>query len=329
MFQKNIASLKFFILLFFITLTKPEIKILTDKECSNLFIVEKNITHNGTLTSISKVSDGLNNFIIKQIGGDTPLNQLDLINDIVASSIANENHIPVNQVSLIPYNIGNHLKIYPEKAATLHNYISDDNLENCFNEIFLNNFSLQQRIIDPLLPWQKKYPLKEHRQGLNEDVIQSMSIRDSFIKLCAFDTFIGNYDRSLPNILYDKKSNVFLGIDHGAIFKPLAIFAVERIKELLEDGYFSRQSPLIICALEIYKNTLKKLYKNNTPETIIRSMSNLLYHFDENVNVKIHPDVKEKLEEYARNIELNYVHVKKLIHLLEEEVLKKYRPNEK
>jgi hypothetical protein len=79
-------------------------------------------------------------------------------------------------------------------------------------------------------PWQKKYPLAWDEQGLTGSIIETMSMHVTLPYLVALDTFIGNSDRSLPNIFYDKKSNTFYGIDHAAAFtRALASFAYDRL----------------------------------------------------------------------------------------------------
>src|SRR5947209_1461523 len=172
------------------------IKILMDKDFINFSIVQSNINHTGTDAVIRKITDGNKTYILKQIKDPLLDEQFLLVNDCIASSIGIQSGIPINEVAFIPYNMGTTLKVFPERAATLHSFISGTELEQELPSFLEDNFTLQQKVINPNSVWQKNDPIDEFEQGLTKVIIESMSNNSDLARIVALDTMIGNCDRS-------------------------------------------------------------------------------------------------------------------------------------
>ncbi len=293
------------------------ITILTENDLSHFSSIDIPISHTGTDACVTKVTDGSKLYILKQINNPSFDEQFLLINDCIASTIGYQEGIPVNQVVFIPYTVGHHLKIYPERAATLHQYIPGEDLEQRCPNFLPTNFTLQQRVINPHSPWQKKWPLDVHEQGFTQTIVESIWFNEAFALITALDTFVGNSDRSLPNILYDESCNCFCGIDQAAAFvRELPLHACQRLKELRDQGYFYACSPNIIGSLCLYRDTLIQLKQNITPDMIIQAMKQLISYLG--VNAQEHIEIRERIAYHSSVIEGNYQKVTTLIMLLDE-----------
>jgi len=135
--------------------------IFFENDLKAFWLVDDRIIHSGTDAYIRIVADGNALFILKQICDESLDEQFLLMNDCLASTIGYQCGININQVSFIPYNVGAHLKKYPERAATLHSYVPGVDLESCTIDFLSVDFSLQQRVVDKGSPWQKKYPVSK------------------------------------------------------------------------------------------------------------------------------------------------------------------------
>lgn len=294
-----------------------EIKVLSESDLSNFNCVETQVSHTGTDAFIRKVTDGKSVYILKQIRDSSISEQFLLINDAVASNIGYHAGVKVNNVFFIPYSVANHLKYYPNQAATLHEYVKGVDLEQAFPDHLQKDFNIQQRVINPDSEWQKKYPLKANMQGMNIDVIENMCCHENLALLAALDTFIGNCDRSLPNIFYDQCNKVFSGIDQAAAFsKKLAKFACDRFKEYINDGYFYKCSVNVKNGLKLYRNTLVKLKDKFAPHIIINSINSLVIHLCPNAS--LNSQVRNRLRFHTSLLEDNYLFVLELIALLDQ-----------
>ncbi|RTL07087.1 hypothetical protein EKK58_02830 [Candidatus Dependentiae bacterium] len=69
--------------------------------------------------------------------------QLLLVTDAVRSQVGRVCQIPVNDVCFIPHNIGAHLKIYPERAVTLHQFIPGKDLDSQMPTCITNYISVK------------------------------------------------------------------------------------------------------------------------------------------------------------------------------------------
>lgn len=260
------------------------VKVLTEQEMRNFSILDSDVSHTGCDASIQKVTNGTTIYILKQINDPSIDEQFLLINDVVASTIANDVGVHINEVFFIPYNIANHLKIFHDRPATLHSYVHGKDLEQELPNYSSKDFTIHQQIFDPLSIWQQQWPISKYQQGLNQNVIKTMSIHKDLQAIVAFDTFVGNADRSLPNIFYDNKNDRFYGIDQAAAFNTnLALFAYDRLKELLRDGYFLTCDVEVIYGLREYRNVLLQLKEDFKPLMIIQNMQELLPYLGSNL----------------------------------------------
>jgi hypothetical protein len=292
------------------------IQILQQKDLNNFLIIDADVAHTGTDACIRKVTDGKSVYILKQINDPSLDEQFLLINDCVASQIGHCAGVPINQVAFIPHDVGTHLKAYPERAATLHTYVSGKDLESEVPCCIHQEFTLQQRVINAGSPWQMQYPLAEDQQGFTRTIIESMCEHETLILLVALDTFIGNSDRSLPNIFYDKQSNGFYGIDQAAAFtRTLPAFAYDRLTELLSEGYFHDGSMNMIDSLCVFRNMLLRLCKAAPPVLIIQSMQQLIIHLPVHT-IEQTDIISARMHHHGCIVEKNYCDTLKLIALL-------------
>jgi hypothetical protein len=291
------------------------IKILLTNDLEAFSVIEETIVHTGSDAYIVKVTDGKNIYILKQINDSSIDEQFLLINDCVSSTIGTANGISVNAVSFIPFDVAPHLKPYPDRAATLHVIVNGKDLESELPDNLLEHFTLHQRVVNPNSPWQKKYPLADNQQGLDKTIIESMSLHKDLSALVALDTFIGNSDRSLPNIFYDKKSNSFYGIDQAAAFtKKLPLLACERLQELVSQDYFLSCDAKIIHSLRPYRYTLSKL-RVIKPDSIVEAIQELVPHLA--FQASLNADVINRVSYHRDIIEKNYAASAKLITLID------------
>lgn len=252
-------------------------------------------------------------YILKQIHNPTYDEQFLLITDAIASTIGVFADVHVNYVAFVPYTVGAHLKVYPERAATLHTYMSGKDLESFAGTA--DTFTLHQRIINPDSSWQKQFPLTAHQQGLTKDIIESMTCNDNLPAIVALDTFVGNIDRSLPNIFYDANTNSFGGIDQAAtLTRDLSLFAFEQLQELISGNYFASCPFSVYHGITIYRDTLSRLVHNNTPQDILQDMVKLADFLGKN-SLK-NNEVQARLGHHKKIIEQSYISSLRLIELL-------------
>lgn len=310
---------KLFLILILSFFCKASIKysIVTDKELNKYTNSNLPIKSDSSDAAIIFLQDNHNkSYILKQIKDISLDEQFLLLNDFIASEIGYNSQIPVNKVSLIPISLQTKFKIYPSRAATLHVCVPGKDIEN-LPEFLPEWFTLHQRIINPNCPWQKKYPLKPERQGLKKEIIESMSLHDDLPAIVAFDIFIGNSDRSEPNIFYCQENNHFYVIDQAAAFRVnLAEVAIIRIQELIKINYFKNCSRSILKSLKIFRDNLNKLYENFSDKEIIQALEK--YN-----SLIIAPDkdkeniVKSRLDFHKQVIQKTYISTKELINLIE------------
>ena len=131
-------------------------------------------------------------------------------------------------------------------------------------------------------------------------------------RIVALDTFVGNADRSSPNLYYDDITDRFCGIDMAASFSsPLALAACQQLESLKNSHLTSDE----LSALADYTNTLALLIENWPPE----KQERLLLEFSEiagfqNGSSLFDQNVVERIEFHIKNIKDNY---KNCINLLE------------
>jgi hypothetical protein len=319
---RNLSTYFAIILSFFTFHTHPfSVKIMSHQDMQKFSIVDASVEHTGTDATIRKITDGKHLYILKQITDESLDEQFLLINDAVASAIGSNAQIPVNEVFFIPYTVAKHLKKYPDRAATLHSYVSGKDLEKELPAFIGTDFTLHQRTIKANSIWQQQCPLTQNAQGLTRDVIESMSIHNNLALLCALDTFVGNSDRSDPNIFYDHIHDSFAGIDQAASFsQQLPTLACDRIKELVKEDYCDACSSDIINGLRTYQSTLRYLYDTVTPCAVIAAMQDLIPHIA--LNAEHASEIKARIHTHTRVIEFNYASTLQLMSVLDQLLVK-------
>jgi hypothetical protein len=314
---KHFIYILFFILIYNVFQFALPVKILTQQQIDKFYILDSNIVHTGSDASIQKVTDGSNIYILKQIHNESMNEQFLLINDAIASTIGYDAGIHVNEVFFIPYTNAKHIKIYPDRAATLHSYISGKDLEQELPVYLTDDFIIHQRIINVESIWQKRWPLHEHQQGFTQIILENMSLHEDLPPIVALDTFLGNSDRSLPNIIYNKSNNHFYGIDQAAVFgNNLAAIAHKRLKELLETDFLLTSDSKIINSLQEYQKALLHLREKNIPSAIIQNMQELLPYLGPN---SLQNDlIDRRIKHETRIINNSYESILELILLIDQ-----------
>lgn len=293
------------------------VKVLSERELNGFVIIESSVHHTGTDACIRKVTDGTAVYILKQINNPSCDEQFLLVNDAIASTMGISNGIYVNEVAFIPYNVGSTIKMYPERAATLHALVPGNDLAFALPALLSGNFTLHQRVVHPNSLWQKKFSLEVHQQGLTKTIIENMAAHKNLPPIVALDTLVGNSDRSLPNIFYDQQSNQFYGIDQAAAFaKLLPLFATDRLKELVFADYFCARPLNVMHGLRAYRNTLFQLQENVKPAMIVEEMKKLADHLG--LNALQNDEVKARLHYHQQVIEQNYSYCLELLNILEQ-----------
>lgn len=195
-------------------------------------------------------------YVLKQIKDLDPSEQFLLVVDAAANKIGSNLGISVNHVKMIPASTdfpGKKIKGYP---ATLHTEALGKSAEE---KLPWKGFTIHQRYRKPGSWMEKKWgPLADKQRGLTVEIMENISYHPELQKIAALDTFVGNSDRSLPNIFYEAKKNQFCGIDMAASFSTgLAVIASKQLTQC---------DPEI--KLPIFLETLQQLYQQVTPEFV-------------------------------------------------------------
>jgi hypothetical protein len=157
--------------------------------------------------------------------------------------------------------------------------------------------------------------------GLTRRVIKDMALHPDLPKIVALDTFIANADRHRGNFFYDKKSDHFFAIDLESSFnKNLASYACDLIKLMIADKQeiISEQE---LAALKVYRNVLKKLIKQHSPEGLFRKIVEFAVKGGIR-EVMSRKDVALMMVEDKQSIIKNYASCEKLVLLLDKLILK-------
>ena len=251
-------------------LNQININILSDKDVDVLKIIETNINHSGRNAAISIVSDGIHTYIMKQIKNNDFHSQLSLVKETIVSAVGSQYGIHVDKNYFIPYNVGENIKIYKDRAATLHLYVQGKSLHDCLPEFLPKDFRLSQLYRPYVYEYKHGF---ENEYGFNEITIKSMSLHKDLPGIVALDTFFCNFDRDADNIIYNEEIDSFYGIDQGSSFAGslpyVSIIAYHQCINLELSDYFSTCDSNIIIALRAYKNHLKNLCENKPDDIAI------------------------------------------------------------
>lgn len=195
-------------------------------------------------------------FVVKQIKDLSSDQQLLLVLDTLGCQIAEEVGIPLNKVRLIsagkPF-VGKKMLDFP---ATLHTLAMGLSLEE---DNPFPGLDIHQRFRRKNSPaWDFWGPLPIEKTGLTKVVVRGMSYHADLPLIVALDTFVGNADRSYPNIYYDNSKDRFCGIDMAASFNTqLAFYAALHLEKTTKNDFSSEE----LAALISYKETLESLLK--------------------------------------------------------------------
>lgn len=287
--------------------------VLKEEELLNYQVVDLEIKSNSSDAIIKFIKDKDNNLhIIKQIKDESLEEQFLLLNDFIACQIGYHINININKVFLIPRNILSSFKIFPNRAATLHLCVPGKNIEP-LPDFLPSWFTIHQKSNSI---WQKAYHLKPEHQGLTQEIIESMSLHNDLPPIVALDTFVGNADRSEPNLFYCNKSKCFYAIDLAAAFNTnLAEIAIIRISELIKNNYFKKCKPQILNTLKVYRDTLDKLYCNYSDNKIIKYFQDYYSLIFTESN---YIEIKNRFEFQKNIITKNYIATKKLIDIIDQ-----------
>lgn len=238
---------------------------------SNLNKLLANLTNNSNLNMdreldwgdsslrFFSVSNG-DKYVLKQIKDAAPDEQFLLVLDSVGSGIAEEMGFPTNRVRIIPAYTNSNFKKYPNLPATVHTFVRGIRTDE--DHTYYPGIDIQQRFRLKGTPMYQKYgPLSPEDTGLSRSVIRNMSKHPDLATIVAFDTFLGNADRSKPNLFYCPECDRFVGIDQASVFRfNLASEAFRQIRTLSEKRV--KLSFEEVRALKRYRDTLLKLYTN-------------------------------------------------------------------
>ncbi len=266
--------------------------------CPELFEIESNDC------ILSFLDDDL---LVKQVKDPNPDEQFLLVLDASGCAIAESIELPINRVKIIPPNSPFPGKKHIFLPATLHTRVPGASIPESDLEV-----QIHQRVQKTINRW----PLSPEQEGLNPSIIENMAMHDDLPGIVALDTFVGNADRSQPNLFYDPKTNRYFGIDLAASFcSALGKAACEQLKrfEAQKSNFSVKEREGLIK----YTNTLEALLKLWPPEAI----ENLLL---ENANKagfeKCGPlwnrDVEERIIFHRKMIQSNHASIVELVRLL-------------
>ena len=199
-------------------------------------------------------------FLVKQIKSSNPDEQFLLVVDATACALAADLNLPMNRIKIlaagVPFIGKKHLKL----PATWHTLAPGRSVLEWGEETQIHQRVRKGR--SPLLS-----PFAPEEEGLSPAVIRNMAMHDDLSQIAAFDTFIGNADRSQSNLFYDPITHRYFGIDLAASFcsdlPKAACRQLERFRA--EKRQFSKKEK---AALAKYGETLEELLNRWPPERI-------------------------------------------------------------
>lgn len=254
-------------------------------------------------------------FILKQYKDHSPDEQFLLVLDALACFIAEDVNISINKVVIIPSGTFIAGKKWVNLPATLHSMAGGVSIDK---ECPFQDIDIHQRFPKPSNSfWYNDGKLSPHQKGLTFNVIKNMARHHDLPLITALDTFVGNADRSAPNLFYDSTTDRFCGIDMAASFSsPLASQAISQIKFFAKIGLSEDQKG----ALRSYGDTLKVLIERWPVE---KQIDKLLI-FAQNAgfyegSALYNQDIIDRLNFHSKCIRNNYensIELEKLIYKL-------------
>lgn len=201
-------------------------------------------------------------YILKQRNSTTTRSRLMTVIEALGGHIAEEAHIKTNSIHLIPTQ--SHCKhlFFRGLPATLHNFMPGVTLREAPYPYHKLSLSQSCKTSKP-------------HCGLSHSLIKNMSKHRDLPKIMALDTFIGNDNRHLDNLLYDKEKDQFTSIDYGDAFRTnMAKVSIGHITKLLKEK--TRLSSSHKQALVIYLKTFNYLINHFTPQRVTAKLKKLL-----------------------------------------------------
>ena len=185
---------------------------------------------------------------------------------MLASCIAESAGVPMNRACLILPGDDFPGKQDRMRLATLHTFVSGRPV-------------LRKEPYYGIDLKQKKSPTFNKTtipRGLVQKIITSMSVHPDLPKIVAFDTFIGNADRSKENLFYNKNTDRFFGIDlERSLTYNLCEIARKQIENMLHDRTLSFTKKEI-KVFAILQSTLCSLIKHNPPKKSLEKINDLI-----------------------------------------------------
>lgn len=255
-----------------------------------------------------------NNFVLKQVKEDSGDEQFLLVLDAVACHMAETIQTPMNRVIIIEPNASSPQKIKRGFPATLHTMALGKSTDQ---QGSYQNIDIHQRFRRKNSPKEEKWGvLSPEETGLTLTIIQEMAKHSDLAGIIALDTFVGNADRSPPNLFYDSVTDRFCGIDMAASFNSdLAKEACRQLQILIDKGIAlsSKEKQ----ALAKYAYTLEVLLQKYPPNL----QEDLLLKFSQKAgfiegSFLFNQDVIERIEHHKRCIKCNYEYSGQLVVLV-------------
>jgi len=255
-----------------------------------------------------------NDFVLKQIKEDSGDEQFLLVLDALACHMAETMQIPMNRITIIEPNPSSFpQKIKPGFPATLHTKAFGKSTDQ---QGPYQNIDIHQRFQRKNSPKEQKWGvLPPEKAGLTLTVIREMAKHSDLSGIVALDTFVGNADRSPPNLFYDSVTDRFCGIDMAASFNSnLAKEACRQLQTLLDKGIILSLTEK--DALAKYIHTLEILIQKYPPY----QQEDLLLKFSQKAGFiegssLFNQDVIERIEHHKKCIKCNYEHSSQLVAL--------------
>ena len=268
----------------------------------------------GYSCTIKLVDNNNNYYILKQIRFESVTVKFSLLVDWLVSSLACELGIPINHVSLIPITTQSDLKMYHERLATLHTCMPGTQLNKDLPSFLPQNFQIYQ----------------QPTHGLTQTIIENMTLHEGLPAIIAFDTYIGNGDRSRTNTFYDEQSNHFYGIDQAEAFKyPLAERAHAQLQNLIKIKYFKTCDKKVFAGLRIYRDTLQLLWQQNIPDYMKSLLQKYAQEFFNTCSPAEYQKIMDQIDLYAEIIDKNHKETGLLIVTINNILIEYYRKKPK
>jgi len=205
-------------------------------------------------------------YCVKQLFPETSSCVVRSLYEVFASYIAESADVPMNRVCLILPGDDFPGKQDRMRLATLHTFIPGGPVLKKEPYYGIDLKQKKKRVSNNVtIP-----------RGLAQKIITSMAVHSDLPKIVAFDTFIGNADRSKENLFYNKNTNRFFGIDlERSLTYNLCEIVRKQIEKIIQDKTLSFTKKEI-KGLAIFQSTLRSLVKHNSPEKSLEKINNLI-----------------------------------------------------